>query len=197
MDPKTIIFGTFSTFGPVVLPNAPPDLDDTTHPGHPPDAQHNPTGQSGLRSTVRAILNSFPFFGRGRTGFVLTLLMQNTPSWGGPEIIFFIVFNSSARCADDANMFVGRQTRFRTLRGRCKHVCWASKTIPHAARTMQTCLLGAAPPPKTAQNIVKYIKIHGNCGSRMSKVKTKPVQKSEKNSRSPQRRESAPPNPPL
>ena len=29
------------------------------------------------------------------------------------------------------------------MRGRCKHVCRASKTIPHAARTLNTCLLGA------------------------------------------------------
>ena len=85
-------FYVFFTFGPDVCPNAAPDRRDTAHLRGAPDAQHNRAGQTGPRRAVLKLQIFVHFFGGVRSGFVLPLLMQGGPSWGGPEIYIFSIF---------------------------------------------------------------------------------------------------------
>ena len=86
---KFRVFSIFLTFDPDARPNAAPDRRDTTHLGGTPDAQHNRTAQTGLRRAVLKIQSFVRFLGGVWSGFVLPLLMQGGPSWGGPEIFIF------------------------------------------------------------------------------------------------------------
>jgi len=164
-------FGYFFNSCPVVLSNAAPDRPDTAHPQRAPDAHYTRPGQAGLRRTVQKIMNYYWFFGKGRSGFVLTTVMQKPTSWRGPQRLLFAIKNNEKLCF---SLFLNAKTVPVAPAGRRCFCCFCMTVVktkpdqktsinslsPHrreTAGTNPTCILRAG------SAVSKYARAPG-CG---------------------------------